>query len=166
MEVESTTQDNITIVRVSGLLDTRASVDFEKKIVQLIQGGAKAFALDFTKLDMITSSGIRVLMMAAKRIGGTDRITLWGLNDQVKVVFTIAGLAGLFQIYPTQQEAVQEATNALAGKAAAAAEMSKMARLAMRLLGDSGSSPCAGARRVRRSDVADGRARFAAARAA
>src|SRR5579872_1985209 len=92
VEIEASTQDSVSIVKVIGYLDTRASSEFEKKMLELIKGGARLFAIDFTKLDMITSAGIRVLMMVVKRLGGTERVALWGLNDQVKVVFSIAGL--------------------------------------------------------------------------
>ncbi len=62
--------------------------------------------MDFSKLDMITSAGIRILMMAVKRLGGTDRVALWGINQQIKVVFQIAGLAGVFQVFENQQAAI------------------------------------------------------------
>ena len=141
MDIETTAQDNVTIVRVNGYLDTRASVDFERKMLELLRGGTSLFGIDLTKVDMLTSAGIRVLMMVAKRLGGTDRIALWGLNEEVKMVFTIAGLSGRFHILATQQEAVDQLQSAGAPSASAAGEVSKMARLAMRLLGDSGAAP-------------------------
>ena len=141
MDIEATTQDNVSIVRVTGFLDTRASSDFEKKMLELLQGGARLFAVDFTKVDMVTSAGIRVLMMLAKRLGGANRVALWGLNEQVKVVFQIAGLLGVFQVLDNQQAAIQYVTSATAPDAASTPELSKVTRLAMRLLGDSGQAP-------------------------
>ena len=145
MDIETSTQDNIAIVRVIGFLDTRASSDFEKRMLELLQGGARLFAIDFTKVDMVTSAGIRVLMMLAKRLGGTNRVALWGLNEQVKVVFNIAGLLGLFHVLDSQKAAIQHLNSGAAPDAGSPAELSKMTRLAMRLLGDSGQAP---ARRV------------------
>jgi anti-anti-sigma factor len=141
MEIEATAQDTISILRVTGYLDTRASSDFERKMLELLQGGARLIAIDFTKLDMITSAGIRVLMMVMKRLGGTDRIALWGLNDQVKVVFSIAGLADVFQVLDTQQAAIERLEKPLASDGAAPGQLSKMARLAMRLLGETDQMP-------------------------
>jgi anti-anti-sigma factor len=140
MDIEATTQDALSIVRVVGFLDTRASADFEKKMLELLHAGSRSFAIDFTKVDMVTSAGIRVLMMLAKRLGGANRVALWGLNEQVKVVFTIAGLLGLFQVLDSQQAAVAHLTS-IAAPTASAVELSKVTRLAMRLLGDSGQAP-------------------------
>jgi anti-sigma B factor antagonist len=67
MEVEATIQDTMSILRVIGYLDTRASSDFERKVLEQLQGGARCLAIDFTKLEMITSAGIRVLMMVVRR---------------------------------------------------------------------------------------------------
>jgi len=141
MDIECTTQDNVSLVRLVGFLDTRSSSDFEKKMLELLQGGGKSFVVDCTKLEMITSAGIRVMMMMMKRLGGADRVALWGLNEQVKVVFNIAGLSGVFQIFDTQQAAIARVQAQGPVDPAAAAQLSKMARLAMRLLGDDSSTP-------------------------
>jgi anti-sigma B factor antagonist len=144
MDVEVTKEDQLAIVRVRGFLDTKSSADFERHVLALLHGGSKAFAMDFTKLDMITSAGIRILMMAVKRLGGADRVALWGLNEQVKVVFQIAGLAGVFQAFDSQQAAVDHLKKPGAAPADGV-QASKMTRLITRLLVDSDGAP---ARRV------------------
>ena len=61
MDVEATTEEQLAIVRVKGFLSTpsrrRRSMH---KMIELLQGGSRMFAIDFTKLDMITSAGIRI----------------------------------------------------------------------------------------------------------
>ena len=142
MEVEATTEDQLAIVRIRGFLDTKSSADFERKILELLMGGAKNFAIDFTKLEMITSAGIRILMMAVKRLGGADHVALWGLNEQIKVVFQIAGLAGVFHVFDSQQSAIESLKKpAAAAGEAEAAQASKMTRLITRLLGDPNQAP-------------------------
>ena len=141
MEVEATTEGQLAIVRVKGFLDTKSSADFERAVLALLQGGARAFAVDFTKLDMITSAGIRILMMAVKRLGGADRVALWGLNEQVKVVFQIAGLGGVFSVLDSQQAAVEYLKKPTPAAEAEGAQASKMTRLITRLLGDSNQAP-------------------------
>jgi hypothetical protein len=80
-------------------------------------------------------------MMVAKRLGSTDRVALWGLNDQVKVVFSIAGLGDVFQVFDTQHAAIERLEKPLAADGAAPGQLSKMARLAMRLLGETDQIP-------------------------
>lgn len=141
MDVDATVEEQLAIVRVRGYLDTKSSSDFERKILELLQGGVRALAVDFTKLDMITSAGIRILMMAVKRLGGAERVALWGLNEQVKVVFQIAGLAGVFPVYPSQQAAVEGLKKPAPAAGPEAVQASKMTRLITRLLGDSNQAP-------------------------
>ncbi|MGE5243768.1 MAG: STAS domain-containing protein [Betaproteobacteria bacterium] len=145
MDIATAARDNVSIVRVNGYLDTAASGDFERKMIELLQAGSRLFAIDFTRVEMVTSAGIRILMMVAKRIGGTERVVVWGLNEQVKVVFTIAGLAKLFPIVDSEQAAFSRLSTVAASATPAAAEVSKMARLTSRLLGDSKSAPAGGA---------------------
>jgi anti-anti-sigma factor len=144
MDINVTTQDNISIVQLVGYVDTRASVDLEKKMVELLQGGARLFAFDFTRVDMLTSAGIRVLMMMAKRLGGGNRIALWGLNDQIKTVFTIAGLASHLRIVETQKDALAQLAST-SPAAAPATEVSRLARLVTRILGGEASATRAAA---------------------
>ena len=143
MDIEVDREDTLAIVRVRGFLDTKSSADFERAVLALLQTGSKSFAMDFSKLDMITSAGIRILMMAVKRLGGTDRVALWGINEQIKVVFQIAGLAGVFQVFANQQAAVDHLKKPSAAAAAGdgGAPASKMTRLITRLLGDSEGTP-------------------------
>jgi len=141
MDVDATTEDQLAIVRVRGFLDTKSSTDFERKMLELLQGGSRAFVLDCSKLDMITSAGIRILMMVVKRLGGPGRVALWGLNEQVKVVFQIAGLAGVFPPHPSQQAALDQLKKPAPAAEADGAQASKMTRLITRLLGDSNQAP-------------------------
>src|SRR5262245_22265150 len=138
MDLEVIREESLAIVRVRGFLDTKSSAEFEKAVLALLQLGSKTFAMDFSKLDMITSAGIRILMMAIKRLGGADRVAFWGINEQVKVVFQIAGLASVFQTFDSQQAAVDHLKKpAAAAPADGAAQASKMTRLITRLLGES-----------------------------
>jgi stage II sporulation protein AA (anti-sigma F factor antagonist) len=141
MEIDISTHKTVSIVRVTGFLDTRASPAFERKMADLLQGGARLFAIDFTNLDMITSAGIRVLMMVVKRLRTTEGVVLWGLNAQVKMVFSIAGLAEVFQVVDTEQAAVDRLEQPLATDKAASGQLSKLARLVIRLLGQVEQQP-------------------------
>jgi hypothetical protein len=66
---------------------------------------------------------------------------LWGLNDQVKVVFSIAGLADVFQVLDSQQAAIERLQKPLDQEGPGPAQLSKMTRLAMRLLGETDGTP-------------------------
>jgi anti-anti-sigma factor len=145
----TTSQDGATaIIEPAGTIDTRSSIDFEKKVMELFGGGSRLFAIDFTKVDMITSAGIRVLMMLTRRLeGGSGGLALFGLNEQVQTVFEIAGLMSQFRMAPTRPEALAQLAQ-LGGVAPppAAPKASQISRLAARLLGGQGRASVQGRR--------------------
>ena len=92
MQVGSTEKSGVTIVTPSGVIDTRTAMAFESVMVQAFTAGTRSFAVDFTRVDLITSAGIRVLVMMVHRLRGTGALVLFGLNDRVRTVLEIGGL--------------------------------------------------------------------------
>jgi anti-anti-sigma factor len=134
MELQTAAQGHVSIVRVNGTLDTKASSEFERRVLELFNGGARFFVFNFAGVTLLTSAGIRVLMMLAKRLGGIDKIVVCSPNDQVSVVFRISGLTGHLKTTETEPEAITHLSPANAPKPASGAEQSKLARLAILLL--------------------------------
>lgn len=147
MEVQSSSQDAVAIIEPSGVIDTRASITFEQSIVDLLEAGRRQFAVDFTRVDVITSAGIRVLVMLAQRLSGIDgALVLFALQGDVLKVFDIAGLMSQFRIVTTREEALQQLAGHPSATSAGPSPSSKVARLIMRLLAgeaDADSLPCA-----------------------
>jgi len=96
------------VVMLEGRLDSSSSGILEKKLLSLMETGEKNFLIDFSDMDYISSAGLRVLLMAAKKTkpaGG--KVVLSALSDNVKEVFDIAGFTSIFTIFATGEEAVQ-----------------------------------------------------------
>ena len=67
----------------------------------------RPMTLDFTKLDYISSAGLRVLLGAAKTLlasGGS--LGIFGLNPSVLEVFEISGFSTILAVYPSEAEAL------------------------------------------------------------
>lgn len=108
MDLKEIKKDKATVIMVEGRLDSSSSGMLEKKILSLIETGEKNFLVDFSGMDYISSAGLRVLLMAAKKTkpaGG--KVVLSALTDNVKEVFDIAGFTSIFAIFTTQEEAIQ-----------------------------------------------------------
>lgn len=134
MEIRASEQAGIALLEPAGSIDTRSALEFERKARELLEGGARLCAIDFANVELITSAGIRVLMMLAKRLQGIEGdLVLCALNDQVKTVFEIAGLTGQFRIVSSRQDAL--ALLSTRTEPSPAAGLSRISRLAMRLLG-------------------------------
>lgn len=150
MEITSSSQDGVAIVEPSGVIDTRGSIVFEQSIVDLLEGGKRQFAVDFTRVELITSAGIRVLVMLAQRLSGIDgALVLFALRNDVLKVFDIAGLMSQFRVAATRDEALQHLAADPSAHGAASSPSSKVSRLIMRLLaGDADADPLPGAARA------------------
>lgn len=109
MDIKETKKDKATVLVVEGRIDSGTSAELEKKLIVLIEnGGVKDIALDFSAMDYISSAGLRVLLMAAKKtskLGG--KVVLAGLSANVKEVFDISGFSNIFSIFSSQEEAVK-----------------------------------------------------------
>ena len=108
MNIVENKNGNIIILAPEGRLDTTTSGDLEKKILSLIEDGEKQFILDFRNLIYISSNGLRVLLLGAKKLKGEGgAIVLCSMKEQIKEVFDCAGFSSIFKIYSTDTEALE-----------------------------------------------------------
>jgi anti-sigma B factor antagonist len=108
MEMTERRTEDIVTLSLSGKLDTMAAKAFEEKILAHIDAGDRRFIIDLAQLDYISSSGLRVFLLAAKRlVNGNGKIVLCSLKDPVKEVFDIAGFTSIFSVYASQNEAMK-----------------------------------------------------------
>ena len=108
MNLETTTIDTITVVEMEGNLDTNTSVEAQDHINALIDDGAAKLLTDFTKVDFVSSAGLRVLLATAKRLGNSGgSLRICGLNEAVNVVFEISGCSTILDVFPTRDDALQ-----------------------------------------------------------
>jgi len=88
--------ENIT-GNVAGRLDTAAAIQFAKDIEPLLEKADKKIVLDCSRLEFISSSGLRLFLSLKKATmakGGC--VTLKSVSPSVKKVFTITGFISLF----------------------------------------------------------------------
>jgi anti-anti-sigma factor len=77
----------------------------EQELEAVIGAGARRLAIDMSRLDYMSSAGLRALLIAARRVqeaGGT--LALIGLRGTVKEVLEIAGLANVLPCYADEPE--------------------------------------------------------------
>jgi anti-anti-sigma factor len=108
MEIIQAKSSDATILKLEGRLDTNTSSIFEEKLMGLINTNENKIVIDFTRLDFISSSGLRVLLLAGKKIKSVNgKLGLCALRKHVKDVFDVAGFTMLFSVFPSQEEAVK-----------------------------------------------------------
>jgi anti-sigma B factor antagonist len=102
-----TRTNDVVVVAVAGKIDHMSVHDFEADVLGKLDAGVAKLVLDLAGCDFINSTGLRVFLVALKRMqqsGG--RLALSGLNPYIASVFEIAGFGKIFSLYVTADEAV------------------------------------------------------------
>ena len=81
-----------------GRLDTAASSQFATDMQPLMDRADKHILLDCTRLEFISSSGLRLFLTLRKAtIAAHGDVTITGINNEVKQVFALTGFLSLFK---------------------------------------------------------------------
>ena len=105
--IEKNTKD-IKILKVVGELDALVAPKLKEKITKLTEEDTKKFIIDFEELEHINSLAMGILrgkLKTVKENGGN--IKLIKLNDHIKGIFEMIGLDEIFEIYESEEEAVE-----------------------------------------------------------
>ena len=106
MDITEDKRNDIVVVSVQGRVDASNAGVLEQKLLGLIAGGEKRLVLDAERLDYISSAGLRLLLVARKRLPTGGSLALCALQPQIREIFDIAGLSSIFLIHDTQDEAI------------------------------------------------------------
>lgn len=96
----------VTILKPSGRIDSQSSPEFETALGQKLES-AQDVILDFSDVPYISSAGLRVVLLIAKRLGrGQGRFALASLKPEILSVFKISGLTSVLKIFDTPELAL------------------------------------------------------------
>jgi anti-sigma B factor antagonist len=107
MNIETRELKHVSVVTVSGRVDSATAPDLQKALQALLDAEHNQIVLELKDVDYMSSAGLRVLVSmqkAAKKNGGALRLAQ--LSARVQEVFELAGLTPVFDIYPDVVEAV------------------------------------------------------------
>ena len=94
-----TKEQNGTALKIAleGRLDTMTAPELEAELNQSL-GCADSLTLDFSKLDYISSAGLRVLLAAHKVMSKKDGMKVTHVNEIVAEVFEVTGFSDILTI--------------------------------------------------------------------
>jgi stage II sporulation protein AA (anti-sigma F factor antagonist) len=101
---------DVSVLRPSGRFDSVTAASLEKEIADVVATGAPRVVLDLSELDWVTSAGVRVIVISAKRMkqrAGT--FVLCNPQPMVRRVLELSGLYGLVSIAGSLDEAKSSA---------------------------------------------------------
>ncbi len=106
MKITQQAQDGIISLAIAGRLDAVSAIEADKEFAKVLDAGNDRMVIDLSQLDYISSAGLRVLLVVAKRIqqkGG--KVVLCALVPNVKEVFEISGFSSIFKIFDNDEDA-------------------------------------------------------------
>ena len=107
MNINEQEKGQAVVFSIDGRLDSNTSEAFEKELMGKIDEGKKHLVVDFTDLEYISSAGLRVLLMAAKRLKSeSGGFALCGLKDHIREVFEISGFLPILTVVDDMDAAV------------------------------------------------------------
>jgi stage II sporulation protein AA (anti-sigma F factor antagonist) len=107
MSLSSEKIGDVLAVSLAGQVNSANAAEVESALLAWVEQGERLCALDLAKLDYISSAGLRVILMTAKRLKqNSGQLVLCGLQPQVKEVFDISGFLAILTVVDTRDAAV------------------------------------------------------------
>jgi anti-anti-sigma factor len=108
MELINFIENNIVFIVPEGRIDTTNSNDFQNLVSTIINEQNKV-ALDFAKINYISSAGLRAILMLAKQTSQNNgKFVIYSMNDNIKDIFDMAGFSSIIKIVKTKDDAENE----------------------------------------------------------
>ena len=95
------------VVDVAGDIDLHSSLDFQQRLLAVLDDKPQRIVVNLKDVPYMDSSGVASLvklLSKARKAGAT--LALTGLTDRVRSIFEITRLDGIFQVFPTEKEAM------------------------------------------------------------
>jgi len=97
MKTEIQQQSDTVTAILEGRLDTAAAPETEKEIQPLYELTGQTIVFDCSKLEYISSSGLRIFLGVLKNAKPKgSRVSIIGLNPDLKNIFAMTGFNHLF----------------------------------------------------------------------
>ncbi len=108
MDIEDRKIDNILIVKfMEKRIDASVSTEFKGRMVDWINAGNRRIVLDLSYVDFIDSSGLGAIVSSLKTIGTDGDLVICGIKETVMGLFRLTRMNRVFQIFPSQPEAIK-----------------------------------------------------------
>ena len=107
MKIERSFQETVTVLSPIGRIDTTTSRTLEEATRRTVDGGARELLVDLSGTDYISSAGLGVLLVLAKRLRELEgRLVLCGMGQPVRQVFHLAGCMPHFTVETSRTAAL------------------------------------------------------------
>ncbi|MCB0250977.1 MAG: STAS domain-containing protein [Anaerolineae bacterium] len=97
------------VLAIDGKVVGTGATELENALQQVMAEGETRLVLDLTAAPIISSAGLRVIIVTTKRARAlpSGDLRLAGLSQQMLDVLELAGLLTVLKVYPSQQAAIE-----------------------------------------------------------
>ena len=107
MQIDTRLVDDMTVIDMTGRLDTSTSGDAYDEMMRITKSGVTNVVLNLDKTEYISSAGLRVILMAAKLLKSSDgEMKICHANGVVKEVLETSGFDHIIKIHDNENDAV------------------------------------------------------------
>lgn len=107
MDINRTDKDNVTVLALSGRLDLSNGNKLKESIKEILDSERTAIHLNLSEVEFVNSSGLGALVSIMKETRlNRGRLTLSDMADYVREIFDITQLSHIFEIFATEEEAI------------------------------------------------------------
>jgi anti-anti-sigma factor len=107
MELVEEIHGRVVVVTARGRLDGSTSQAFGARLEKLAATPEPRLVIDFSGIDFVSSAGLRVVLMALKRVKAANgMLALCAVQDPVREILDITGFTGMLDVHPGRAEAV------------------------------------------------------------
>lgn len=106
LDIQDTESAGARVLQLSGRLDTNTSTALDRHCAERVGLDARV-AVDLAGVDYVSSAGLRVFLMLAKKLQkGGGKLVLCGLAPAVREVFDIAGFSRILDLADGREAAL------------------------------------------------------------
>lgn len=107
MQIDTRQVDDVTVVDMTGRLDTSTSGDAYDQMVGIAKSGVTKVILNLDKMEYVSSAGLRVILTAGKLLKSSmGEMKICHANGVVKEVLETSGFNHIIDIYDEEKDAI------------------------------------------------------------
>lgn len=98
---------DVLVAQLEGQINSANATGLEADLMGHVDKGQYKIVLDLARLNYISSAGLRVVLMLAKRLKqGGGALSLCNIQPAVREVFDISGFLAILPVRDTREDAI------------------------------------------------------------
>jgi len=95
-----------SVIGVEGELDLATAPNLKWSLIDALDAGRDSLVVDLSRTSFMDSTALGVLVGVNRGLGPDVRLSIVGGGEAVSKIFELAGMDGIFAIFPTLEQAL------------------------------------------------------------